>query len=740
MIAEKKVFHAEDILELWGGVECTVNRVGDNYFSQLERNRHPERLSDLDLFAELGITAIRYPILWENVAPNGLETADWSWADKSLIKLRELAITPIAGLVHHGSGPKNTSLIDPRFPQHLEAYSSAVAQRYPWIEYYTPVNEPLTTARFSGLYGVWYPHGRDEKTFKDAFLTQCRGIVLAMRAIRKINPQAKLIQTDDLGKTYSTPLLEYQAKFNNELRWLTWDILCGRLDESHPLWFWLIDCCFATKEELLWFADNPCIPNFIGANYYVTSERFLDENLQNYPAHYYGGNHVHAYADVEVARSLQATISLKPLLHEMWDRYHIPIVVTEAHIDSTRDDQIRWIAEIWNSAIEAKKEGIDIKAVTVWALLGSYDWNCLVTECRGYYEPGAFDIRGPSPRPTAIASLMKNLTKNNLLSHPVLSGPGWWKRSNRFSCVPVTLPHLGQEIFSLPKDTPNQATILITGATGTLGYAFAKLCEERGLSYRLLNRQEMDIADAGSIEGIIAQYEPWAIINAAGYVRVDDAEKEAERCYRENVIGAATLASICAKRNIALVTFSSDLVFDGQQSAPYIESDSVAPLNVYGRSKAKAETLVLDCHPDSLVIRTSAFFGPWDKYNYISIALRALREKRSFAAANDLMVSPTYVPDLVNTTLDLLIDRESGIWHLSNDGAITWADLALHAARFAKIDASSLYPCPANELAFVASRPKYSVLGSQRSFLMPSLDDALMRYLNHHEVKNSFHN
>lgn len=171
-------------LEVWAGVECTVNRVGEEYFDQLERNGHVTRLEDLDLFAQLGIKAMRYPVLWERIAPNGLENADWSWADVRLRRLKELGIRPIAGLVHHGSGPRDTSLVDLEFPEKLASYARAVAERYPWVTHYTPVNEPLTTARFSGLYGHWYPHGRDELTFARALLNQCRGVALSMQAIR----------------------------------------------------------------------------------------------------------------------------------------------------------------------------------------------------------------------------------------------------------------------------------------------------------------------------------------------------------------------------------------------------------------------------------------------------------------------------------------------------------------------------------------------------------------------------
>src|SRR5437762_4502489 len=144
-------------LEVWAGVECTVNRVGNVYFDQLERSCHAIRSSDLDLLAGLGVSALRYPVLWERLAPNDGKTIDWTWSDERLNYLSRLRIQPIVGLVHHGSGPCYTSLTDSSFPDKIARYARAVAQRYPWVEYYTPINEPLTTARFCGLYGHWYP-------------------------------------------------------------------------------------------------------------------------------------------------------------------------------------------------------------------------------------------------------------------------------------------------------------------------------------------------------------------------------------------------------------------------------------------------------------------------------------------------------------------------------------------------------------------------------------------------------
>ena len=107
-------------------------------------------------------------------------------------------------------------------------------------------------------------------------------------------------------------------------------------------------------------------------------------------------------------------------------------------------------------------------------------------------------------------------------------------------------------------------------------------------------------------------------------------------------------------------------------AAPYVESDPVGPLNVYGRTKIEAERRVLALDPAALVVRTSAFFGPSDRANFVTRVLDTLERGETVRAASDAIVSPTYVPDLVNRALDLLIDGAAGVWHLANAGALSW--------------------------------------------------------------------
>jgi dTDP-4-dehydrorhamnose reductase len=706
-------------LQLWGGVECTVNRVGDHYFDQIECSGHVLREGDLDRIASLGVTAVRYAALWEHVSPVSPDECHWEWLDRRFDRLRELNVEPIAGLVHHGSGPRYTALHKESFAPGLARHARNVAERFPWISAYTPVNEPLTTARFSGLYGLWYPHRRDDETFVRCLINECKATVLSMREIRKVNPQAKLIQTEDLGKTHSTRRLRYQAAFENQRRWFSWDLLCGRVEPYDPFWS-ALNLSKQTREDLLWFKDNPCPPDILGVNYYVTSERFLDEDTSQYPPHLVGGNGRDTYVDIEAVRVRREGIAgAAGVLREAWDRYGIPLAITEAHLGCTREEQQRWLLEVWNGAKQVREEGVDVRAVTMWSLFGAFNWSCLLTSNEGCYEPGAFDVRSPEPRETGLVTLARTLASGEEPNEPALAQPGWWRRDIRYEYLPKG---------SRSNDVPLNETrpILITGATGTLGQAFARLCELRGLTHRLLTRQDMDITNASQVCDVVAGLQPWLVVNAAGYVRVDDAETDIERCMAENGKGPAILAGVCAEHGCKFVTFSSDLVFDGSADSPYLEEDHPNPLNVYGRSKALSERVVLARLEEALVIRTSAFFGPWDEHNFLYRLARSLRRGEPFYVADNGRISPTYVPHLVHATLDLAIDGAKGIWHLSNQGELTWLEFGKLGARSLGLDASLVREGDASSLR--ARRPAYSALSSSRASTMPTVERAISLY------------
>jgi dTDP-4-dehydrorhamnose reductase len=715
---------ASSPLALWGGVECTFVRIGDEYRDQLVDTGHRERFADIDAMAELGIKAVRYPIVWERVAQQSPSELDFSWHEKRLERLREHGIEVIAGLLHHGSGPRYTNLLDPDFPDLFADYARRVARHFPWIEQWTPINEPFTTARFTCLYGVWHPHLDDiDATFR-ATVNQCLAIGRAMRAIRDVNPDAKLLATEDFGKSFATPELQYQADHENERRWLTWDLLCGRVVPGHPLYRWLRNKA-AAERDLDELAGGAATPDMLGFDHYLTSERYLDQRVGRYPAAVPGSNGRHRYVDVEAVRVAKLRPQLGPglRLRETWERYRLPIAVTEVHHGCTREEQVRWLKQVWDAAERERARGADIRAVTLWALFGAVDWRSLLTRRDGLYDTGAFDTRSEKPRPTLLAKAARSLANGEKLDHPVLDLPGWWKRPGR--------THVRPSFDMLPRSSKRLARpLLITGASGTLGQAFARICAHRGLVHVLTSRADLDITDKSSIAAAIERHKPWAVINAAGFVRTWEADEKLDECLAANAVGPALLGRACKAAGIPLVTFSSDLVFDGKLGRPYVEPDEPAPATAYGRSKAEAEQRLIAIDSDALIIRTSAFFGPWDRHNFLFETIEKLKRGEEVVASDRTFVSPTYVPDVVHAALDLLLDGESGIWHLTNQGAVSWHDLAREAAAAARLDRSAIRLVrPTDD-----DNDADTSLSSTRGLLLRPLDQAIDDFVAHNET------
>lgn len=689
-------------LEVWGGLESTFARRGDHFRDQIVETGHRDRIEDLDRVAQLGITTLRYPILWETVAPEGAGKSDFAWHDGRLARLNELGVKPIAGLVHHGSGPRYTHLLDRNFARGLARHAAHVARRYPWIEQYTPVNEPLTTARFSCLYGHWYPHTRDYRDFLTALVNQCRATLLAMRAIRRVNPSAKLVQTEDFGRVFSTPALSYQADHENERRWLTFDLLFGRVDRHHPWWRIFRDHGIPQR-HLIEFLDAEAQPDVIGINHYLTSERFLDERLDQYPAHLVGSNGSDLYADVEAVRVPMEDALLGPAarLREVWDRYGAPIAVTEAHHGCTRDEQLRWLHDVWRAAQLLRHEGADIRAVTVWSLFGTVDWNSLLTRDAGIYEPGAFDIRGPAPRATALARATSELARAGSFDHPALDAPGWWRRDGRFYGDEVSAPTIAAK-------TPTRS-VLVSAPDGPLRRAISHVAARRGLACTIA---EDTASGLGGAVAAIEAARHWAVLD----IRVPDDPFSSEVERPES----AVLAAACREAGKPYGLISGHRVFDGWLGRPAEEDDAPSPDDPMGREALRREQRVRELCPDALVIRTGEVFGPWDKDSLVSALLETLARCQGVRSAAEIF-SPTYLPDLAHVVLDLLVDGETGIRHLTS-GSLRADELAEMLATRSGLHAIKLP-------AFVDGLRQNFALSTVRGNLMPPLSSALDRYL-----------
>nr|WP_255639566.1 family 1 glycosylhydrolase [Deinococcus betulae] len=677
-------------MHLWAGLEPTVSRVGDRQVDQLALSGTDQRPDDMDRLADLGVSAVRFPLLWERTAPDGLAQADWTWGDIRLRRLQARGVQPIVGLIHHGSGPRHTHLLDPDFVAGLVDYARAVAQRYPEITCYTPVNEPLTTARFSGLYGHWYPHGRDEQSCWTALNHQLRATVLAMQAIREVNPQAQLIQTEDLGCVFSTPVLRDQADFENERRWLTFDLLLGRFDETSPLWAYLRRVG-ASERDLLWFAEHPCPPEVLGLNVYVTSERFLDHRLDDYPAQTHGGNGRQPYADVEAVRVLGAAHG-GPLarLHEAHARYGRPLALTEVHLNCTREEQLRWLAGAWQAAQAAREAGVEVRAVTAWATFGAFEWNSLLTRREGHYESGLWDLRAPVPRPTALARLAQTLA-TGAAPPPLLETPGWWQRDTR---------HVYPPEGAVQAQPPGGPPLLVYGAHTSLGQRLLEVCGQRGLRC-----QAASSAAPGDLAAGLDLSVPWAVVNLPGAL---------------SARAAVQLAQACAASKRPLLSFCRADVFDGLAGRPYTESDPASAVTAEGQQAARLAAALLSSHPAALLVRSGELFGTGDPTERTARVMTDLLAGKPIQADAPVITTPTYAPDLFHEALNLLLDGEYGLWHLTSGVDLTplaWAHRLADVAGLATVPPGRT-PAPTHQYT----------LRSERGWPMPHLDQALTRF------------
>jgi dTDP-4-dehydrorhamnose reductase len=631
-----------DGLELWGGYECTVNRVRDQWYDQTPCSGHEQRLGDLELFAGLGIKSLRYPALWERISPRSPKQRDFAWTDERLPELRRLGISPILTLTHHGSGPHYTDLLQDSFAIGLAAHAAAVAARYPWVMDWTPVNEPLTTARFSALYGYWYPHTTDEGLFWRALLNEIDATRFSMRAIRAINPQARLVATDDLGYCHATPPLQCEADFQNARRWAGWDLLCGTVVPGHELWERIAS--FGLQDRLRAIADDPCPPDIIGINHYLSSERLIDHRSELYPHRAVADKELGncagvTHVDIDVVRHLPgARLGLPQLLQQAWERYGLPMAVTECHNGATREEQVRWFVEVWQAARALRRGGMDLRAVTAWALLGSFDWNRMVTRFVGHYEPGVFDVRGGAPRPTLLAQVLPQLARGETPALSLLSVPGWWRRQGdsgrRF------------EQDTLYSGKADARPLLIVGDDGPLTQLATRSCETRGLHYARCG---------GNLPEALELLQPWAVLDTRDREGLAGPRRRAQDLHGAR----SSVAQACANAGVRCAVFTS----------------------AFGPGLA-AEALAL---PGVLVARTGPVFAPWQTSAAAVRWLDAMDAGSSVRVDAQARWHDVYGPDLMDGLLDLLLDGVEGAVNFVPRERCRHADFARQLAVMADV-------------------------------------------------------
>jgi dTDP-4-dehydrorhamnose reductase len=250
--------------------------------------------------------------------------------------------------------------------------------------------------------------------------------------------------------------------------------------------------------------------------------------------------------------------------------------------------------------------------------------------------------------------------------------------------------------------------ILVTGGAGQLGTAFRRVVPEA----RFVDLGDFDLTRGDLLVEALAGMRPEAIINCAAFTAVDRAEQEEARATEVNGTAVGVMAAYAAVQVIPFLTFSTDYVFPGDGTSPYLESSPTAPLNAYGRSKLAGERAALGICPNALVVRTSWLVSGTHP-NFVATVLR-LAAHREVKVVDDQWGCPTMVDDLAPAAWAALQSGVTGVLHVTNSGETNWFRFARAAVALAGLDPGRIVPCTTAEYPTAARRPGYSVLGSER--------------------------
>ncbi len=278
---------------------------------------------------------------------------------------------------------------------------------------------------------------------------------------------------------------------------------------------------------------------------------------------------------------------------------------------------------------------------------------------------------------------------------------------------------------------------LVIGGSGMLGSDLVRELERRGEDWIAPSRADFNITDAMSIaELATGRFDgvTWCV-NCAAYTAVDQAETEAGQATDLNQLSPAMLAKACRQAGIRLMHLSTDFVFDGEASQPYLETDKTNPIGTYGRTKRDGEESVLDANSDSIVVRTSWLFGQQGK-SFPKSIITAYQAGRKLRVVDDQVGSPTYTADLVSVLLALCeMAAEGGIYQATGPDSMSWYEFARHIIMaWAPGKELEIEPISTAEYPTAAKRPKYSVLSNDKIqslgiSSMPSIGDAIRRYI-----------
>ena len=279
--------------------------------------------------------------------------------------------------------------------------------------------------------------------------------------------------------------------------------------------------------------------------------------------------------------------------------------------------------------------------------------------------------------------------------------------------------------------------LLIIGSNGQLGLDFVIQAGIAGHKIIPVDYPQIDICDKSSVESCIDTAEPDVIVNCAAFTAVDECETEIDRAFALNADACGILAETAQRHGAALVHFSTDYVFDGEASAPYVEGSATNPQTVYGKSKLRGEEMILDSCPNSMIFRIAWLYGAHGN-NFVKtirkLAASRASEGKPLKVVNDQFGTPTWTVSVCRQVFAMLDRQERGIFHGTSEGLCSWFDFAKEIVAASGI-AADVQPCTTEEFPRPAPRPQYSVLENARLKamgvnIMPDWQDGFHEFLS----------
>lgn len=275
--------------------------------------------------------------------------------------------------------------------------------------------------------------------------------------------------------------------------------------------------------------------------------------------------------------------------------------------------------------------------------------------------------------------------------------------------------------------------VLVTGVKGQLGFDVINELEKRGIEAVGVDIQEMDITDRTSVEQVIRQEKPDAVIHCAAYTAVDAAEENEALCRRVNADGTRNIAEVCKALDSKMIYISTDYVFSGEGEKPWEPEDERGPKSVYGQTKYEGELAVQELLDKYFIVRIAWVFGVNGK-NFVRTMLKLAENHDTVSVVNDQFGSPTYTYDLARLLVDMVQTEKYGVYHATNEGICSWYDFACAIFEEAGIP-MNVKPVSTEEYGARASRPANSRMSkeklTQQGFeRLPAWQDALKRYLD----------